>query len=59
MIYELIGRLAVWTVRKRLVRPNPPPSRLSVLGLGLIGALVGLVVVGVLVGRTGEDEGPG
>lgn len=58
MIYELIGRLAVWTVRKRLVRPNAPPSRLPVLGLGLIGALVGLVVVGVLVGRTGEDEGP-
>lgn len=56
MIYELIGRLAVWTVRNRLVRPNRPPSRLSVLGLGLLGALVGLVGVGVLLGRAGDDD---
>ena len=56
MIYELIGRMAVWTVRNRLVRPNRPPSRLSVLGLGLLGALLGLGVVGLLVGRAGDDE---
>ena len=56
MIYELIGRLAVWTVRNRLVRPNRPPSRFSVVGLGLLGALVGLALVSLLVGRAGDDE---
>lgn len=54
--YEMIGRLAVWFVRRRAIDRVSTPSAVTVIAVALAGALVGLLGVGLLLGGGSDSD---
>ena len=56
MIYELIGRLTVWFVKRRALDRVPSQSVLTVVAVAIAGAVVAFLGIGLLLG--GSDDEP-
>lgn len=56
MIYELIGRLTVWFVKRRAIDRVSSPSLATVLAVAVAGGLVGLLGIGLLLGGADQEE---
>ncbi len=54
--YEMIGRLAVWFVRRRAIDRVSTPSAVTVIAVALAGTLVGLLGVGLLLGGGSDSD---
>jgi len=57
-LYEMIGRLTVWFVRRRAVDRVSSPSVVTVIAVALASALVGLLGVGLLLGSGSDSDDP-
>ncbi len=56
-LYEMIGRFAVWSWRRRAAASVPSPPLVTVVAVAVAAALVGLLGVGLLLGNgPGSDE---
>jgi drug/metabolite transporter superfamily protein YnfA len=56
-LYEMIGRFAVWSWKRRAAGRLPEPPLTTVIAVAIAGALVGLLGVGLLLGNgSGDDE---
>ena len=57
-LYEMIGRLTIWFVRRRAVDRVSSPSVVTVIAVALASALVGLLGVGLLLGSGSDSDDP-
>lgn len=56
MLYEMIGRFAVWSWKRRAAATVPSPPLATVVAVVVAAALVGLLGVGLLVGNRPESD---
>lgn len=55
-LYEMIGRLTVWFVRRRAIDRVSTPSAVTVIAVALAGALVGLLGISLLLGSGSDSD---